>query len=71
MKKNRERQKERNARRSNGSRLIAKMDASNPASTLVCLPCELVISREDLIAKKDVIRAAVRIGLSDSVGAGG
>ena len=71
VKKNRELQRERNARGRDGSRLIAKMDASDPALPLVSFPCELVISREDLIAKKDVIRAAVRLGPRGSVGSGG
>jgi hypothetical protein len=71
VKKNRLRQRERNARRKNKSRLIAKMDASDSAPGLISFLCELVISREDLIAETDVIRATVRLGSRSSFGPGG
>ena len=71
VKKNRKRQRERNARCRNAIHLIAKMDASDPASPVVSLPCELVISRKDLIAKMDVIRGSVRVSLASLPGPGG
>jgi hypothetical protein len=69
--RNRKRQRERNLVCRYGARLIAKMDASDSAAGAVKIACELVILREDLIAKKDVIRAALRFASDRSVAPGG
>jgi len=61
VKRNREQQRQRNARLRDRSHVIAKKDEIDPALGAISMPCELVISRRDLIAKKDEIRAAVRL----------
>jgi hypothetical protein len=71
VKRNRKRQKVRNARSRNKSRLVAKMDAFDPALAQVLFPCELVILREDLIAKTDEIQVTIRLGSRHCHGPGG
>ena len=71
VKRNRERQRERNVFRRIQTRLIAKTDASDPAPLPILGPFELVVSRKDLIANKDEIKAAMRFVSRCSVGIGG
>lgn len=59
-KKNKEQQKERNARRRERSRQIAKTDASGARSPLVSGIYDVVLSGGDKVAKMDVFRAEIR-----------
>jgi hypothetical protein len=59
--RNRERQRERNLRRTSQSRLIAKMDASLEESRIIPGRYTLIPLEGDLVAKTDAINVEIRV----------